>query len=218
MISNKVYTVIVILMTSMLFGCSNYHVWVDAYTGHERIEKGAKIYVPADGHVEMIEMEFVSMLKYMLQENGMVVTSHINDADYYIRYSFGIGDPRQVQRPMLLWEGGDAVAISDNRGNRIRVQEEPRLRSTTQTQTMYNRFLILSVEVNDGLMPDRRVSKWYVETQSVGPGTDLRRVLPYLLYATFDEFGMSTGFSKRKNVPVYDPNVSRIVRNHQNNR
>lgn len=195
---------VLLVIGSTLSGCGTfYQVKVNGYTSPattQGIRPGGSFFVMADKKAKnpLLEMEVKDKIQKLLQSQGYPVTS-FEKADYYLFFSYGLGEPRNVSVVApdysIGWGGGYGWGPGYGYG-----WGGPAFFFTvppwgyTEAATLYSRWLLINVvdgpayRAHQGSQP-----VWVGEARSVGASSDLRTVLNYLLVADFQKFGKNTG-------------------------
>jgi hypothetical protein len=178
-----------------------YKVKVNGYTSpatNQGIKPGGAFFVVANKEAKnpLLEMEVKDKIQKLLQGHGYPLTS-FETADYYLFFSYGLGEPRNVSVVVpdyygsIGWGGGWGPGYGW--GGPAFYFTVPPWGGYAET-TIYDRWLLINVvdgpayRAHQGSQP-----VWVGEARSLGTSADLRTVLNYLLVADFQEFGKNTG-------------------------
>ena len=200
----KIFLPLLAALALALAGCapSAYLVKVNGYTDLTAptwIPPGSSFFVIENREAKnpLLEKESREKANKLLEKHGYRLAP-FEQADYYLFFSYGIGQERSTTVAMpdyypfgLGFGGGGAY--------RSYFFVSPFVGYYPQTETIYDRWLLINVV--DGKYY-REKSEWRTiwvgEARSIGTSADLRTVSNYLLLADFQQFGKNTG----KAVPV----------------
>jgi hypothetical protein len=204
---------VVLVLGACLAGCSTgsvYNIKVNGFTSPEQpaqIKPGGRFYVMADKAAKnpLLEAEVRDKIVKLLESHGYPVTDY-ERADYYLFFTYGLGEPRSLSAAVPEYIGTFGWGWGCGWGGPSMAVIFPPYAS--ETITLYDRWLQLNVV--DG--PDyrsRQASKsvWVGEARSTGSSSDLRTVLNYLLVADFQEFGKNTGKAIIVELKEQDPAI-----------
>jgi hypothetical protein len=192
---------VLLVLGLTLSGCAGplYHIKVNGYTSPattQRIRPGGSFFVMSDKKVKnpLLEMEVKDKIQKLLQSHGYPVTS-FEKADYYLFFSYGLGEPRNVSvvEPdySIGWGGGWGPGYGW--GGPAFFFTVPPWGYTEET-TLYDRWLLINVVEGPAYRSHQGSQPvWVGEARSLGASSDLRTVLNYLLVADFQKFGKNTG-------------------------
>ncbi len=184
-----------------LSGCGTfYHVKVNGYTSPattQRIQPGGSFFVIANKRAKnpLLEMEVKDKIQKLLQSHGYPTTT-FEKADYYLFFSYGLGEPRNVSVTApdysIGWGGGWGPGYGW--GGPAFYFTVPPWGGYTEETTLYDRWLLINVVDGPAYRAHQAAQPvWVGEARSIGTSSDLRTVLNYLLVADFQEFGKNTG-------------------------
>ena len=160
----------------------------------------------------LLEKEINGKITKLLEVRGYSATT-FEKADYYLFFTYGMGEPRSVSAAApdyygsVGWGwgggygwgggwGGPSVSIGMPWGG------------SADSASLYDRWLLIKV-VEGPAYRTQKVSRpvWVGEARSVGASSDLRLVLNYLLVADFKEFGKNTGQAVTVEIEAQNPEV-----------
>lgn len=176
-------------------------VTVNAIAAPDAASKGKSFFiVPGMQHLSENDLEFMEVSRYItnaLLKKGYVRADSVKTADILIRLGYGIGDPQT---------SSETVAISQGYSYAVGwmwFTEPPK--TQTIKETSYRRNLIL--EAYDLKDPDRKSQLWKTTVKSEGSSSDLNRVLAYMIAASYEYFGTSTGMQIDVRINGHDPRL-----------
>jgi len=156
----------------------------------------------------LLEKEIIGKIIKLLQTRGYAITT-FEKADYYLFFTYGMGEPRSVSVATpdyfgsVGWGwgggygwGGPSVSVGIPWGG------------FADTAALFNRWLLIKV-VEGPAYRTQKISRpvWVGEARSLGTSSDLRLVLNYLLVADFKEFGKNTGQAVTVEIDANNPEV-----------
>jgi hypothetical protein len=196
-----------------LAGCANYYnVKVNGYTGpgtSGEIKPGGTFFVMENKEAKnpLLEQEIRGKITKLLEARGHPVTTTFDKADYYLFFSYGMGEPRSVTVVTPDYGCGWGVGFGGSGCYYMTVPIVP-YAPYAATTTIYDRWLLINV-VEGPAYRTRKESLpvWVGEAKSLGASSDLRVVLDYLLVADFKEFGKNTGKAITVEMKENDPAV-----------
>jgi hypothetical protein len=210
-----------ILMGCCVSSCAGYHynIKVNGYTDPNApslLKPGGSFFVIKDKEAKnpLLEAEIKEKIIKLLTQRGYAVTPTFDQADYYLFFSYGMGEPRSVTVVTpdyyggLGWGGGYRWG-----GPAFYFTVPPWGAYPSYATRFYNRWLLINV-VDGPAYRSRKESRpvWVGEARSMGPSSDLRTVLNYLLVADFKEFGKNTGQAVTVELKEKDPEVAALTR------
>lgn len=146
------------------------------------------------------DLEFIEVARCVenaLSRKGYVRTSSADRADILVRLGYGIGDPQVTS---------ETVAISQGYSYSVGwMWFNTPARTQTINTRMYMRNLIL--EAYDLKDPNRKSQLWKTTIKSEGTTPDLNRVIAYMLAASSEHLGSSTGMQIDLKINGHDPRV-----------
>lgn len=221
MMNSFKYCLSIVLLSFLFMGCSTtstyYNVGVDSYALDEPSLLKSKpiIYVDQNPEAEniMLEREVSLKIKRMLMNEGFNLTDRLEEAEVVINFSYGIGEPRIITSTGVIYQPGQRTTVKNADGQVVaRAQSSGTTQTVTRDQTVFDRYLILMAFDLDDISDDSIDGIiWQSITESSGRSSDLRKVLNYLIVATFEEFGINTGERKMYRLQENDPRVSQLI-------
>ena len=215
----------------LMSGCaSRITVNVNAIT-NEAIKSAGNHYIltNAAGEVDEKDLYFQEFSRYFqsaLKQQGYTRVSNKKDADFEIRFKYGLSDGRTgistYSWPIYDTVGGDTITITekttDSSGNpttttrTIRVPARVERVGTSiesRSYTLFNRTASLQARL---LNKDGKPGEvlWMVSISSVGDSNDLRAIMPYLVVASEDFIGKNTGQQREVVLNHDDPRVQAL--------
>jgi hypothetical protein len=216
----------VIVIGLGLSGCSTvspYSIKVNGYTAPgvpAPIKPGGFFCVVENKEAKnpLLEAEVKGKITKLLETRGYPVTT-FDQADYYLLFAYGMGEPRSagVAAPdyfgSIGWGvgggygwggwggwGGPAVSVGIPWGG------------SADSATLYERWLLIKVVPGPAYRARQDAPPvWVGEARSLGASSDLRMVLNYLLVADFKEFGKNTGKAVAMEIEAQDPEVGALI-------
>jgi hypothetical protein len=165
----------------------------------------------------LLEKELKEKINKSLVTHGYPVTT-FEKADYYLFFSYGMGEPRSVSTAAPDYYGGFGWGMGygggwGGWGGPSIVLGVPLGGYPADSTTLYDRWLLIKVVGG----PAYRARKdtppvWVGEARSMGTSSDLRVVLNYLLVAEFTEFGKNTGKALTMAIDAENPEVVALTR------
>ncbi len=196
-----------------LLGCGAlYHIKVNGYNDPKatrQIAPGATFFVMdnQDAKNPLLAQEIKGKINQLLASHGYPVTTFAK-ADYYLFFSYGLGEPRSVTVVTPDYYGGIGWGAGCGWGGPAFAIGIPWGAYAADRANLYDRWLLLKV-VEGPAYRTSKVSRpvWVGEARSVGVSSDLRTVLNYLLVADFREFGKNTARAITVEIKENDPAV-----------
>ena len=217
----------------LMSGCaSNVTVNVNAITNNA-IKSAGNHYVltNASGETDVKNLYFQEFSRYfqaVLKQQGYSRVSDKKDADFEIRFKYGLSDGRTgistYSWPLYDTVGGETITITerttDSSGNPTTTTRTIRLPSRvervgssieTRSYTLFNRTASLEARL---LNKDGSAGEviWMVMISSVGESDDMRAIMPYLAVAASDFIGKNTGQQREIVLDKKDPRVQELKR------
>jgi hypothetical protein len=212
--AKKISLLVIILVGLGLSGCANYYtVKVNGYTNPGtagEIKPGGTFFIMENKEAKnpLLEAEIREKISRLLTAQGYTVTTTFPQADYYLFFSYGMGEPRNVSivTPDYGYGMGWGWGFG---GPGYYFMTAPLITYAPRTSTIYDRWLLINV-VEGPPYRSRKESRpvWVGEARSLGASSDLRVVINYLLVADFKEFGKNTGKAITVEMKQNDPAVS----------
>lgn len=180
---------------------SHLDVTVYAIAAPDASSKGNSYFiVPGMQNLSENDLEFIEVSRYIsnaLSKKGYVRADSVKTAAILIRLGYGIGDPQT---------SSETVAISQGYSYAVGwmwFTQPPK--TQTIKDTTYRRNLIL--EAYDLKDPNRKSQLWKTTVKSEGSSSDLNRALAYMIAASSEYFGTSTGMQIDLKINGRDPRV-----------
>jgi hypothetical protein len=201
-----------------LSGCGAfYNVQVNGYTEPGTVRQMAPggsfcVIENKEAKNPLLEQEVKDKIQKLLAAQGYAVAP-FEQADYYLFFAYGMGEPRSVIIGIPDYAGGCGWGMSFvTPGSGCYLMVPPLVTYVPYT-TLYDRWLLINV-VEGPPYRTRKVSQplWVGEARSTGASSDLRTVLNYLLVADFREFGKNTGKAVTVEIKDNDPAVAALSR------
>ena len=213
------------LLALVLIGCGvtscayNYNIKVNGYTDPNApslLKPGGSFVVMENQEAKnpLLEAEIKEKIIKLLGQRGYAVTTTFDKADYYLFFSYGMGEPRSVTVVTPDYYGGFGWGMGCGWGGPSFCLTVPPWGAYPSYATQfYDRWLLINV-VDGPAYRTRKESRpvWAGEARSTGPSSDLRTVLNYLLVADFKEFGKNTGQAVTVELKEKDPEVAALTR------
>lgn len=181
------------------------NTWVDvsvkSIAAPDSASKGKTIFITSGMQtISADDLEFIEVARCVenaLSRKGYVRTSSADRADILVRLGYGIGDPQVTS---------ETVAISQGYSYSVGwMWFNTPARTQTINTRMYMRNLIL--EAYDLKDPNRKSQLWKTTIKSEGTTPDLNRVIAYMLAASSEHLGSSTGMQIDLKINGHDPRV-----------
>ncbi|MBN1378779.1 MAG: DUF4136 domain-containing protein [Gammaproteobacteria bacterium] len=174
---------------------------VNAIAAPDASSKGNNFFIiPGMQNLSENDLEFMEVSRYVtnaLSKKSYVRADSADNADILVRLGYGIGDPQT---------SSETVAISQGYSYAVGwmwFTEPPK--TQTVKETTYRRNLIL--EAYDLKDPERKSQLWKTIVKSEGTSSDLNRILAYMIAASSEYFGTSTGMQIDLRISGRDPRV-----------
>jgi len=188
-------------------GCAaSYNVGVNGYSSSGQtlqIQKESSIQVVPDSNAPnpILEKEIAAKIQKLLNKKGY--TTETDKADYYLLFDYGISSGRYVTRSYPVYHSDLYCDYPFSYGYRHGYTTY-----MAYSSIVYDRWLVLRlIDSNDYKAFRKSKPLWIGEAASSGPGSDLRKLINYLLVAALEHFGRDTG--KQVNV-LFSDNDERI--------
>lgn len=203
-----------------MFGCAStrtYQVQVNGYTesAAPSLAPGASLFVLEDEKAQnpLLEKEVKAKIEKLLTERGYLLVPY-DRADYYLSFSYGLGNPQTVSLTAPSWGIGWGFGTGYyGTGVSTGIYWPGWGPFSTKNQALYDRWLRLTVaEGKYQRETGKSRTVWVGEAHSTGASSDLREVLNPLLIAAFEQFGMNTGRAVLANIKQNDPRVRGLER------
>lgn len=198
---------ILLLLGLFLSGCAtvSYQVQVSGYA-----QPGAAAVAPPpasfyvidnrEAKDPLLEQAVKGKIEKLLGIQGYVLTT-LDQADYYLVYSYGQGEGRPVTVPMPVygpWQYGGPWRP-------YAFAPLPDYYYAPAVQTVYDRWLLVNVIAGSNYRGTGEFQRlWQGQARSTGASGDLRSTLNYLLVVLFQDFSKSTGPPRLVNIELDD--------------
>lgn len=199
-------------------GCTSYRVSVNGYLGvpGSSISPGSTINVIEDKKADntILENEIKRKIEKILVNSGRAMAND-DSADYYLLFSYGISDGRNISGSTPIYHPGQtAIAnTSDESGSSFSMIQTPGYTTyVPYYQTVYTTYLQL--KLIDGEIYRKSLdvkTVWLGEAKNTGSNSDLREVMNYLLIPAFKYFGQNTNKAIKENIFENDKRVRDLV-------
>ena len=180
---------------------SQIHVQVNSFAAPDAASKGKTFFIiSAMQNVGDNDLEFLEVARYIenaLSKKGYIRTDNIKSADILIRLGYGIGNPNTSSETVVTSHGYSYPV------GWMWFTAPPQTK--TVTTTTYMRNLIL--EAYDLKDPKRKSQLWKTTVKSGGGTSDLNRILAFMIAASSEYFGTSTGMQLYLTISGRDPRV-----------
>ena len=213
---------LLILLSAALFGCASvrvYQVQVNGYTegAGPSLIPGASLYVLEDQKAQnpLLEKEVKAKIESLLTKRGYLLVPY-DRADYYVLFTYGLGNPQTVSVTAPTWGVGLGFGTGYcGPGVGYGFYWPGCGPYYTETQALYDRWLRVNV-VEGKYYRDTGKSRpvWVGEAHSTGASSDIREVINPLLIAAFEQFGVNTGKAWPTTIKQNDPRVTDLERVH----
>jgi hypothetical protein len=209
-----------LVSASCLIGCASsiYQIKVNGYTSPgtpQQIKPGGSFFVISNKEAKnpLLEEEIRGKIARLLEIRGYPVTPVFDKAEYYLLFSYGLGQPRSVGVPDYYgsigwgWGWGGDWGCGWG-GPSFCLAGPPYGYWGTDIISLYDRWLQINV-VEGPPYRTQKISRslWIGEARSTGASSDLRTVLNYLLVADFQQFGQNTGKAITIDLEEQDPAI-----------
>lgn len=206
---------------AVAFGCASiptYQVEVNGYTasgGLAPFVPGASFFVMENKEAKnpLLEKEIRAKINKLLEQRGYPLAPY-EKADYYLRFTYGMGAPQTVSvaTPSIgIGIGFGSGCWGPGYYGAYGLYGPGYWPYYTETQALFNRWLILNV--GEG-KPYRATEKfnpvWVGEARSTGTSSDFREVVNSLLITAFEQFGRNTGKAVPADINQDDPRFKEL--------
>lgn len=209
-----------VVIGSGLCGCvaASYQVQVNGYTdpGAEvAVLPGAAIFVIDNKEAQnpLLAKEIKTKINKLLDKKGYQVVP-FEKADYYLLFTYGIGQPQRVTQniPDYSVGWGMGMGMGCPMGPNSYMFLWPGFVTyAPYAETLYDRWLLLNVIAGKPYREKGQFQTvWVGEARSTGPSADLRVVINSLLIATFEQFGKNTGKAVSTDINPQDPRFKEL--------
>jgi hypothetical protein len=210
----------VIVIGLGLSGCSTvspYSIRVNGYTNPGApapIKPGGFFCVIENKEAKnfLLEAEVKGKITKLLETRGYPVTT-FDQADYYLLFAYGMGEPRRAGVAAPEYFGSIGWGVGYGWGGPAFAIGVPYGTYGADTAALYDRWLLIKVVAGPAYRARQDAPPvWVGEARSVGASSDLRMVLNYLLVADFKEFGKNTGKAVAIEIEAQNPEVVGLIR------
>jgi hypothetical protein len=213
---------LLILLSAAVFGCASakvYQVQVNGYTegAGPSLVPGAALFVLENQKAQnpLLEKEIKDKIDALLTKQGYRLVPY-ERADYYVLFSYGLGNPQTVSVTAPTWGVGLGFGTGYcGPGVGYGISWPGCGPFSTQTAALYDRWLRVNVvEGKYYRETGKSRSVWVGEAHSTGTSSDIREVINPLLIAAFEQFGVNTGKAWPSTIKQNDPRVTDLERVH----
>jgi hypothetical protein len=213
---------LLILLSVAVFGCASakvYQVQVNGYTegAGPSLVPGAALFVLENQKAQnpLLEKEIKDKIDALLTKQGYRLVPY-ERADYYVLFSYGLGNPQTVSVTAPTWGVGLGFGTGYcGPGVGYGISWPGCGPFSTQTAALYDRWLRVNVvEGKYYRETGKSRSVWVGEAHSTGTSSDIREVINPLLIAAFEQFGVNTGKAWPSTIKQNDPRVTDLERVH----
>jgi hypothetical protein len=213
---------LLILLCAATFGCAStriYQVQVNGYTegAGPSLVPGASLFVLEDQKAQnpLLEKEVKAKIATLLTKQGYSLVPY-ERADYYVLFTYGLGNPQTVSVTAPTWGVGLGFGSGYcGPGVGYGIYWPGCGPFYTETQALYDRWLRVNVvEGKDYRATGKSHPIWVGEAHSNGTSSDIREVINPLLIAVFEQFGVNTGKAWPTTIKQNDPRVTDLERVH----
>jgi hypothetical protein len=220
------------------FGCSHATVvpmrFVVTIDSHAR-EWGAKncVIIPAGEGINRTSFtfqEFSAYVREALIAKCGEFTEDTGKADVAVFFSYGIGEPvvhtESALIPMMNYQPGRTTTYSGSTqyggfagptaktsgAFRERGQWQTTYQQQTITRTTYTRFAMLQARpVKDLKTKEDEGALWETSIESTGGSSDLRYVMPAMIFLAKDAIGANTGRKITREILADSPDIAAFI-------
>jgi len=208
---------LLLLLWALLPACApvTYQVQVNGYTDpalSAPILPGATCFVVESKEAKnpLLEREIKAKITKLLENRGHRLVP-FEAADFYFFFSYGLGTERQVTVTMPDSYPGWGFGVGYGFPSAYAFIWPSLGLYPTQTQTYYDRWLLLNVvEGKHYRATGKFRAVWVGETRSTGTSSDVREVVNSLLLAAFEQFGKNTGKAVKVEINAQDPRLQEL--------
>jgi len=205
------------LFSSLLFitscGGIYYNVKVDSYLDtNKSIDKTKKYFVYANKQSSnpLFDKEVSSKLNKYLTYNGYSVVNSLDESNYVLIFSQAIGSGKTSTYTTSSTTNRQSYQLNIHTGE-FDLVNEPQINIQSHKKTTYTRVFTMHLYESDSFYTHTRpLPLWVGETISSGSSSDLRKVIDYLIVATFEHLGIDTGGQKTHRILRTDDRVDHL--------
>ena len=220
---NPLIPLVMLLAVAGLAGCGPtlYNIKVNGYTDPAVpavLAPGTSFFVIENQQAQnpLLEKEVAEKLNKLLASKGFALAAY-EQADYYLFFSYGIGQDRTAWVTMPDYDCG--FGIGGGAGPRCGwgggpyFFAWPYITFYPTPKPVYDRWLLINV-VDGKYYRDRGEFRavWAGEARSTGASGDLRTAINYLLLADFQQFGSNTGQAVTVEVSEDTPRMQGLIK------
>ena len=205
----------------LMTGCATNRVYVNGFLDREQtkgIEASSAIAIIENTQVEnpILEKEVQYKIKQLLTAKGHRVTG-VDDAQYVLSYSFGVGPGRTISGTMPVYHPGEIIRVDELGDREGRTHTVIQLPSRTEyvpyLQTVYDRWLTVTLANAESYRTDKAADAlWLGEATSSGRNVNIRDEINYLLIGVFENFGLNTGQQLSVKIRRNDERLQNLLR------
>ena len=218
------WVLLLAFLAAVASGCASgpttYQVQVNGYTasgGLAPFVPMASFFVMENEEAKnpLLEKEIRAKITKLLEQRGYSLVPY-EQADYYLRFTYGMGAPQTVSvaTPSIgIGIGfGTGIGCYGPGGYGAYGLFWPGYSPYyTETQALFNRWLILNVGEGEHYRVTGKFNTvWVGEARSTGTSSDFREVVNSLLITAFEQFGRNTGKAVPADVSQKDPRFKEL--------
>lgn len=223
----------VLILCCCLFGCAGgrYSAYVVSYAASDIKSDKEYFLIPGDKNIELDDLEFVEMSKYIhriMTDNGYSLCKNGDQCDEVIAVSYGIGSPTTEtgsysipQYGQTGYSGSNTYGTITNHGNGTGTYSgttyyTPQYGITgyttnTFTVTKYTRYLkIVSFDAKLLMHNNKLKQLWTTTVLSRGTSCDLRRIMPVMAIAAKNYIAVDSGKTVEVDLNDRNPDLKKI--------
>lgn len=220
---NPLIALVMLLVAAGLAGCGPtlYNIRVNGYTdpaAPAALAPDSSFFVIENPQAQnpLLEKEIAEKLKKLLTSKGYALAAY-DQAEYYLFFSYGIGQERAVRVIMPDYTCGFGIGGAAGPGcgwwGGPYFFAWPYITFYPGVDLIYDRWLLINV-VDGKCYRDKGEFRtvWVGEARSTGASGDLRSAINYLLLADFQQFGSNTGQAVAVEVSEDAPRVQGLIK------
>ena len=223
---NPLIPLIMLVAAAGLAGCGPtlYNIKVNGYTdpaAPAALAPGSSFFVIENQQAQnpLLEKEVAEKLNKLLASKGFALAAY-EQADYYLFFSYGLGQERTASVPLPDFDcgvgfGGHAGRCGWGGGFEYGpyLFAWPGIPFYPSATPVYDRWLLINV-VDGKYLRDQGQFRavWAGEARSTGASGDLRTAINYLLLADFQQFGANTGQAVAVEVSEDAPRMQGLIK------
>jgi hypothetical protein len=184
------------------------HEWVDvsvkSIAAPDSASKGKTVFITSGmqstSESDLEFMEVARCVENALSKKGYIRANSAEGSDVLIRLGYGIGDPQVTS---------ETVAISQGYSYSVGWMwfNTPPRTQTVNTKNYMRNMILEAYDLKDA---SRKSQLWKTTMKSEGTTPDLNRIIAYMLAASYDYFGSSTGMQIDIRINGHDPRLLEI--------